>query len=162
MHSLAKAMVSVRILTVLAGTAMITVIVGCATTLPQALPEDARQEVMAAEQAFAQTMADRDHQAFASFVANDAIFFGGPEPLRGKQRVVDGWAPFFEGSDAPFSWEPAEVEVLASGTLALSSGPVRNADGELVARFTSIWQREADGTWRVVFDKGCDVCRDGR
>jgi ketosteroid isomerase-like protein len=113
---------------------------------------------MAAEQAFAQTMADRDHEAFASFVADDAIFFGGPEPLRGKQQVVDGWARFFEGSDAPFSWEPAEVEVLESGALALSSGPVRNADGELVARFTSIWRREADGTWRVVFDKGCDVC----
>jgi ketosteroid isomerase-like protein len=132
--------------------------VGCATTLPSTLPGDPHQEVIAAEQAFAQTMADRDHQAFASFVAEEAIFFGGPEPLRGKQQVVDGWAPFFEGPDAPFSWEPAEVEVLESGALALSSGPVRNADGVLIARFTSIWRREADGTWRVVFDKGCDVC----
>jgi ketosteroid isomerase-like protein len=133
-------------------------LVGCAATQPRTLPGDPGQEVMAAEQAFAKTMADRDHQAFASFVADDAIFFGGPEPLRGKQQVVDGWAPFFQGSDAPFSWEPAQVEVLESGALALSSGPVRNADGKLVARFTSIWRREADDTWRVVFDKGCDVC----
>jgi ketosteroid isomerase-like protein len=146
-------MVNVRIFAVLAGTAM--ALVGCAATT---LPGDPRQEVLAAEQAFAQTMADRDHQAFASFVADDAIFFGGPEPLRGKQQVVDGWAPFFDGPDAPFSWEPAEVEVLESGALALSSGPVRNAHGELVARFTSIWRRETDGTWRVIFDKGCDVC----
>ena len=154
----AKAAGSARIFAVLAGTAMGITLAGCAATLPPTLSGDPRQEVIAAEQAFAQTMADRDHQAFASFVADDAIFFGGPEPLRGKQQVVDGWAPFFEGSDAPFSWEPAEVEVLESGVLALSSGPVRNADGELVARFTSIWRREADGTWRVVFDKGCDVC----
>lgn len=27
-------------------------------------------------------------------------------------------------AEAPFSWEPAQVEVLDSGTLALSSGPV--------------------------------------
>jgi len=131
---------------------------GCTAFPPPTLTGVARQDVMAAERAFAKTMADRDHQAFASFVADDAIFFGGPEPLRGKQQVVDGWAPFFEGSEAPFSWEPAEVEVLESGALALSSGPVRNAGGDLVARFTSIWRREADGTWRVVFDKGCDVC----
>jgi ketosteroid isomerase-like protein len=154
------AAVSVRIFAVL-GMAVGMAIGGCAATRPQTLPGDPREQVIAAEQAFARTMADRDHQAFASFVADDAIFFGGPEPLRGKQQVVDGWAPFFEGSDAPFSWEPAEVEVLDSGTLALSSGPVRNSDGELVARFTSIWRREADGTWRVIFDKGCDVCRDG-
>ena len=150
--------VGARIFALLAGTALGIATAGCAATAPRTPPGDPRQEVRAAERAFAQTMADRDHLAFAAFVAHDAIFFGGPEPLRGRQQVVDGWAPFFEGSDAPFSWEPAEVEVLESGTLALSSGPVRNADGELVARFTSIWRREADGMWRVVFDKGCDVC----
>jgi ketosteroid isomerase-like protein len=132
---------------------------GCSMSPPSNLPADAREEVMAAERAFAQTMANRDHPAFASFISEEAIFFGGPDALRGKQQVVDGWAPFFEGAEAPFSWEPAVVEVLESGMLALSSGPVRNADGTLVAHFTSIWRREPDGAWRVVFDKGCDVCR---
>lgn len=130
-------------------------LVGCAPSWAQA---DVRQEVFAAERAFAQTMADRDHKTFASFIAEEAIFFGPAEPLRGKQQVVEGWAPFFEGADAPFSWEPQTVEVLASGTLALSSGPVRNKAGETVAQFTSIWRRESDGAWRVVFDKGCDLC----
>lgn len=136
-----------------------TVLSGCAASPSAATSADLRQEVVAAEQAFAQTMADRDHGAFAAFIADEAIFFGGPDALRGKQQVVDGWAPFFEGADAPFAWEPLVVEVLASGTLALSSGPVRNAAGETVAQFTSIWRREADGRWRVIFDKGCDVCR---
>lgn len=131
----------------------------CAAPRTETPSADPRQEVTAAEQAFARTMADRDRQAFASFVAEDAVFFGGREPLRGKQQVIDGWAQFFDGADAPFSWQPQEVEVLESGALALSSGPVRNADGELIARFTSIWRKEPDGRWRVVFDKGCDVCR---
>jgi ketosteroid isomerase-like protein len=60
--------------------------------------------------------------------------------------------------DAPFSWEPAEVEVLASGALALSSGPVRDPHGKLIGRFMSIWRLEAPGQWRVVFDKGSPVC----
>ena len=119
---------------------------------------DATREVLAAERAFAHTMADRDQDAFASFISDEAIFFGGPYPLRGKQQVIEGWAPFFQGADAPFSWEPQVVEVLESGALALSSGPVRNTEGEIVAQFTSIWRRDADGAWRVVFDKGCDLC----
>ena len=139
-------------------TLVAAVLCGCAASSAAPGASDARQEVAAAEEAFARTMADRDHQAFATFIANDAIFFGGPEPLRGKQQVVDGWKVFFDGPDAPFSWEPLVVEVLDSGTLALSSGPVVNPSGETVAQFTSIWRLEPDGRWRVIFDKGCDVC----
>ena len=62
--------------------------------------------------------------------------------------------------DAPFSWEPEQVQVLDSGTLALSSGPVRNPEGKTVATFTSIWRLEAPGVWRIVFDKGNRVCPD--
>jgi hypothetical protein len=46
------------------------------------------------------------------------------------------------------------VEVLASGALALTSGPVRDAAGAVVGRFNSVWRREPDGVWMVVFDKG--------
>jgi ketosteroid isomerase-like protein len=111
-------------------------------------------EVRAAESAFAGTMARRDHRAFAEYIAEEALFFG-DTLLRGKAAVVEGWQPFFDGPEAPFSWEPETVEVLESGTLALSSGPVFNRTGQRVATFNSIWRREPDGQWRVVFDKGC-------
>jgi ketosteroid isomerase-like protein len=35
---------------------------------------------------------------------------------------------------------------------------VRNPEGKVVARFTSIWRLEPDGAWRVVFDRGNEVC----
>lgn len=114
----------------------------------------AQQEVFAAERAFAQSMADRDLAAFARFVADEAIFFGAGEPLRGKAQVLEGWSKYFDGAAAPFSWAPDQVEVLASGTLALSTGLVRDPQGKVVARFNSVWRREAPGEWRVVFDKG--------
>jgi hypothetical protein len=31
--------------------------------------------------------------------------------------------------------------------------------GERVGTFNSIWRRDGDGKWKVVFDKGCDVCK---
>jgi len=121
-------------------------------------PTDLNEQVRAAETAFAKTLADRDLAAFGGFLADEAVFFDGPTPLRGKEVVVAGWSPFFEGEDAPFSWTSETVEVLASGTLAHSSGPVFTPDGKKVGIFNSVWRREDDGSWKVVFDKGCAVC----
>jgi ketosteroid isomerase-like protein len=120
------------------------------------------RQVFAAESSFAATMANRDTAAFAGFIAPDAVFFGETSVLRGKRAVVDGWRELFAGPAAPFSWKPEKVEVLASGALAHSSGPVRDAKGRQIGNFNSIWRREPDGTWLVVFDKGCPVCDCGR
>jgi len=116
------------------------------------------EQVGAAERAFAKTMADRNLEAFRTYVAPEAIFYGGKGPLRGRDAVVGAWKRFFEGPAAPFSWGPESVEVLDSGTLALSSGPVHDPVGKLIGKFNSIWRLEPDGKWRVIFDKGCDVC----
>jgi len=115
------------------------------------------KEVRDTEAAFAATMAKRDLAAFSSFLAEEAVFFG-PEALRGKAKVIEAWKGFYEGANAPFSWRPESVEVLASGTLAHSSGPVFNPRGEKVGTFNSIWRRESDGHWKIVFDKGGEVC----
>jgi len=126
----------------------------CLPTLTVQGQVTAAAEVEAREIAFAKTMADRDLDAFLSFISPEAIFFNGNQPLRGRDEITRVWAPYFEGVSAPFSWHPDVVEVLESGRLALSSGPVRSASGEEVGRFNTIWRKEADGRWRVVFDKG--------
>jgi ketosteroid isomerase-like protein len=118
------------------------------------------EQVKAAETAFAGAMAARNLDAFAVHISDEAVFYGRESVTRGKAAVVASWKPLFEGPKAPFSWAPESVEVLDSGTLALSAGPVRNADGKQIGTFNSIWRREADGTWKVVFDKGCPVCED--
>ena len=133
---------------------------GCALAPTQSDPARLEREVDAVERAFAQTMADRDLQEFASFLSEEAVFFSGSIPLRGKQRVIEAWQEYYESPDAPFSWGPETIQVLESGKLALSSGPVRNPDGVTVATFTSIWRLEAPGVWRIVFDKGNAVCDD--
>jgi ketosteroid isomerase-like protein len=134
--------------------AAIAIVLGGEAVNAQSADELARQ-VRAAEVGFARTMATRDRTAFATFVADDAIFFNARGALRGKAAVVEAWARFFEGAQAPFSWEPDTVEVLESGALALTSGPVRDTDGKQIGTFNSVWRRDRDGRWRVVFDKGC-------
>jgi ketosteroid isomerase-like protein len=128
------------------------------STGQSAAPQSPAAEVEATERAFAQTMAGRDFEGFQTFLSEEAVFFSGPAPLRGKEAVAAGWSGFFVGPEAPFSWEPNAVEVLPSGSLALSTGPVRDAQGRIVATFTSIWRRDESGAWKIVFDRGCDAC----
>jgi ketosteroid isomerase-like protein len=111
-------------------------------------------EVFAAERAFARSMAERDFAAFGRRSADHSVFLNGRVAPRARDAVLAAWKGFFDGPTAPFSWEPDQVEVLGSGQLALSTGPVRNPQGEVIARFNSVWQRQGDGHWLVVFDKG--------
>jgi ketosteroid isomerase-like protein len=128
---------------------------GCAS-----LPEVARFEasVRETEIAFAHTMATRDFPAFQDFLSADAVFLSGAETLRGRAAIAAAWRPLFEGPVAPFDWQPDSVRVLASGDLALSGGPVTGPKGESFGRFSSVWRRERNGRWRIVFDSGEAPC----
>jgi ketosteroid isomerase-like protein len=123
--------------------------------LAQSAPATLTRNVFIAESSFAASMARRDLKAFAALVSPEAVFFSDTAALRGKKAVVEAWQKFFVERKAPFSWRPETVEVLSSGTLALTSGPVHDPGGKLIGSFTSIWRREADGSWRVIFDRGC-------
>ena len=136
---------------------MVFVLSGCAMT-PTPDVNALKQQVADTERAFARTMAQRDHNAFTAFLSHETVFFSGPKPLHGADQVAEWWKRYYSAAEAPFSWEPDEVEVLGSGTLALSSGPVRDPKVTVFARFTSIWRLEPDGKWRVIFDKGNPVC----
>ena len=118
---------------------------------------NAHDQVVATERAFAKTMADRDFAAFRQFLSSEAIFFSGSKVEHGPAEIEAAWQPYFNGPGAPFSWGPDNVQVLTSGKLALSTGPVY-VDGREVGRFNSIWRLEGANTWRIVFDKGEAVC----
>lgn len=128
------------------------------TPAQAATTEELAKEVRAAETAFAASMASRDLAAFSSHLATEAVFFGSQSVQRGKEAVLARWKLFFEGPRAPFSWGPETVEVLESGMLGFSSGPVFDPEGKRVGTFNSVWRKEADGRWRIIFDKGCPPC----
>jgi ketosteroid isomerase-like protein len=120
------------------------------------LAEDLRRT----EAAFAKTMADRDYAAFQSFLADDTVFFTRAGVRRGKQSVASEWKRWYEGKAAPFSWAPEQAVVLESGSLGLTTGSVYDPEGARIGVFNSVWRREKDGKWRIVFDRGCDICAD--
>ncbi len=114
-------------------------------------------EVRATETAFAKTLADRDVKTFTRMIAPDVIWLA-DVPLRGPAQVLTRWQKYFDAPQPPFSWSPETVEVQEGGKLALSTGPVVDPTGKRVGTYTSIWRREPNGQWRIVFDRGCPVC----
>lgn len=120
--------------------------------------DELKERVRNTEIAFAKTLADRNPAAFASFLSKETIFMSNGRVSRGPLQVVERWKSFFEGPQAPFSWEPEEVQVLDSGTLAMTSGPVRDPAGKRIGTFNSVWRREAKGQWKIVLDNGCPAC----
>ena len=116
-------------------------------------------EVADVERAFAKSMADRDFDAFSQFIGKDAVFYSGPQQiLRGKDEVTSAWKSLFESEEAPFSWKPETVIALPSGDLALSTGPVMAPDGQISVYYTSTWRKDEAGEWKIIFDKGQEVC----
>lgn len=111
------------------------------------------------EMSFARSVAEHDAAAFAAHLAPDAVFaVGTPRPTRGPRAIADAWAGIVRGDGLRLEWYPARTTV--SGDLAWSTGPAlfERLDGRepRLARstFQSVWRREPDGRWRVVFDTG--------
>ena len=117
-----------------------------------------REQVFATERAFAKTMADRDFAAFTSFLSDEAVFFSGPTPLRGKAQVAARWKRFFEEQGGAVQLGAGRSRGARLRHARAELGPVRDPAGKQFAIFTSVWRQEAPGTWRIVLDKGEDYC----
>lgn len=123
-----------------------------------ATSEQARCEVWARELGFAKTVVDHDAKAFTDFVHADAVFGVGSEPTRGRDAILAQWQGLIAGTRLELRWYPDTVSVGGDGRTAYSSGPalyrsVKDGSTRL-GRFGSVWQKDRDGQWRVIFDDG--------
>ena len=122
------------------------------------LAAEAVDQVRQAEATFARAFTDRDSTTFFSFVAEDATFLGAHRTLNGRDAVIEGWSNLLKGA-APFSWSPERVVINGTGDLGMTSGPVLDPSGRHIADFLSVWQKQKDGSWKILFDgPGAPVC----
>ena len=126
--------------------------------------ETPESSLRAAELAFAASVAAKDLEAFERALEDDAIFAAGAV-LQGKQAILAGWAGFFTAEAPRLEWHPETVVVRPDGLLGISQGPytltMAGPDGKEIVqqgRFISVWQRQDDGDWKILFDSGCPPC----
>lgn len=117
--------------------------------------ERALVSLVEAERAFSGTSEDKGiREAFLTFLARDAVVFR-PSPVAGRP-VYEKMAA---GDPTVLAWEPEVAEVASSGELGYTSGPYsvrpkRDAEPASFGHYVSVWQREPDGTWKVLLDIG--------
>ncbi len=124
--------------------------------------DPAVQQIMKADADFAAAVASRNREQFLSFIADTTTFNGGtPGEIHGRDAVMQDWADFFTPDGPTLSWSPTHGEVIGAGDLGYTVGTSvsrgKNAAGAMTERhgsYLTVWRKQRDGTWRVVFDTG--------
>ena len=108
--------------------------------------------LLEAERAFSKLSTQGMHQAFLTYLADDAVIFR-PRPVEGKK-----W--YAERGETPgtLTWTPIFAEVSREGDLGYTTGPwdFTMEDDESIeyGHYVSVWRKQPDGSWRVVIDVG--------
>lgn len=110
---------------------------------------------------FAKAFVSRNPARFAEFVAEDARFTSAGHVTEGKSAIVAEWTKMMQDPNLTLTWSPEIVETSEAGDLGYTSGPyeitVKRPDGTVGhgrGRFASVWRRQADGQYQIVFDIG--------
>jgi ketosteroid isomerase-like protein len=133
--------------------ALIAFVSSATSQIPPAAVEDAAA-VVAVEREFAADGARRGWAAsFRRYHAPEAIVLQ-PDPIKAEITLakVDGDGP------NNLLWRPAYAGIARSGDFGFTTGPVQLRGQEAVrGHYFTIWRKQTDGSWKWIFDAGCDV-----
>jgi ketosteroid isomerase-like protein len=118
--------------------------------------------IVKSDAAFAQSVAEKNREKFLSFIADSTTFNGGSQnELHGRDAVMKAWNDFFLPDGPTLSWTPMKGEVVGAGDLGYTTGRSlfrqKGPDGKVTERrgqYVTVWRKQADGSWKVVFDTG--------
>ncbi len=136
---------------------------GASTAIPEMNSDKAAAILLSVDQAFSDRATESDiPTAFLEYAADDAVMYrNGMEPVTGKKAI----AALLSGeAGARLVWKPLAADIAASGDLGYTRGSFtyHTAAGEdgsppkgpYQGYYVSIWKRQADGSWKWVFDSG--------
>jgi ketosteroid isomerase-like protein len=119
-------------------------------------------QLVNAELSFSKMAGERGiRESFLYYLTDDSIILA-PRPVNGKQVTREGSA-----DTGVLSWYASFAGISGAGDLGYSSGPYeyRSAAGAApigFGYFISIWRKEPNGEWKVVFDTGVRNVREVR
>lgn len=129
---------------------------------PAASRDQQLKDLAEAERAFAATTVKEGFRdGFIKFFADDGIGFG-PHPQRTREELMKS-PPASGPRKVIFNWSPMFGDISAAGDLGYTTGPVLFTDVTANPKppwhgmYFSVWQKQADGTWKVAIDMGIDT-----
>ena len=129
----------------------------CSESKKAKMTEVWKQEIIKTEEAFS-TMAQKEgmNKAFLNFVADDGVLLRNNTLIKGKDSIK----VFMKNSTSTgLSWAPNFVDVSASSDLAYTYGTYTYKYQDSLGNnkssqgiFHTVWKRQADNTWKFVWD----------
>jgi ketosteroid isomerase-like protein len=120
------------------------------------------EQLKQADLAFARATAERRLEGFSSFLSEDVMSIRPNMPVvEGTKALAGRWAPMLNDPAMSITWQPLEAVISDGGDMGFTvgsyevakSGPQgRSVDG--TGKYITIWKRQLDGAWKVVFDSG--------
>ncbi len=124
----------------------------CAAQGPAAL--------MQADRDFARATAEKGLEGWMSCMADSAVLLRA-QPDVGKAAIRQTMAPSFSAPGFKLTWAPTSGQLFKGDDLGYTTGRYearrQNDKGETVVShgtYLTVWQKQADGTWKVVWDGG--------
>jgi ketosteroid isomerase-like protein len=112
--------------------------------------------LLKADREFAKQSAARGDAAWREILAPDASKpANGGRVLVGPQEIGDNMLAAFK-SGFTLTWEPARAEISKGGKLGYTWGRYRSLfNGKAhEGTYMTVWQKQPDGSWKVLFDTG--------
>jgi ketosteroid isomerase-like protein len=105
--------------------------------------------------------AEHGSAGYMSYYADDAVEVPNSAVIiRGKVNIAKTMG-FLDDESNRLSWTPVGADISASGDLGYTYGTYEfrsvGKDGKAVVengKYTSIWKKQKDGSWKVVLDMG--------
>jgi ketosteroid isomerase-like protein len=113
------------------------------------------------EAEFMKAAAEKGSQGYMSYYADDAVEVpNGADIIQGKANIAKDMG-FLDQKDNRLMWTPVGADISGSGDLGYTYGNYefhsKGKDGKPVVehgKYTSIWKKQRDGSWKVVLDMG--------
>jgi len=108
---------------------------------------------------FMKAAAEHGSQGYLSYYADDAVEVPNGAPIiQGKVNIAKTMG-FLDQKDNHLTWTPVGADISSSGDLGYTYGTYefRSKDGKPTVdhgKYTSIWKKQKDGSWKVVLDMG--------
>jgi ketosteroid isomerase-like protein len=110
---------------------------------------------------FMKAAADKGSAGYMSYYADNAVEVpNGEAIIQGKVNIAKTMG-FLDDKNNHLTWTPVGADISSSGDLGYTYGTYefssKDKDGKTVVahgKYTSIWKKQQDGSWKVVLDMG--------
>ena len=139
------------------------VIIAAPNTRPlaSASAKDTADTLRQLEAEFMKAAAEHGSQGYLSYYADDSVELPNGAPIiQGKINIAKTMG-FLDQKDNHLTWTPVGADISASADLGYTYGTFEfrsiDKDGKPVVdhgKYTSIWKKQKDGSWKVALDMG--------